>query len=189
MTCRRTLILLEDYVDRELPADSIVEIDQHLESCDCCRAKYREAESLKETLRNLSVTFPEKEYQRQTLELILARTAGTASQPPSKGLIRSASPADSISFMRSIASFAVAASVLLSAILIGLESPQYSGAGLIDSNFAASPAQFKDALIAEDYGPFTQAEWNRLAGAMLMMGSPGPIRKSIIVTDLTARSR
>lgn len=189
MTCRRTLILLEDYVDRELTADSVAEIETHLESCDCCRAKYSEAESLSETLKTLSVTAPEQEYQRQTLDLILARTSDTALPLPEESLFQSASPKDNISFMRSIASFAVAVSVLLSAIMIGLQNPLDPGAGLINQELKLKPAAFNEILIAEENGPFTQAEWNRLTGAMLMMGSPGPIRKSIIVTDLSPRSR
>lgn len=189
MTCRRTLSLLEDYLDRELPDDSIAEVEKHIESCDLCRAEFREAESLGETLRNMTITAPEQEYQQQTLELILARTAAADQLPSRDGPSQPPSPADNIGFMRSIASFAIAVSVLLSAILIGLESPNDQGSGLISQELTATPAAFNNILIEEENGPFTQAEWNRLTGVMLMMGSPGLIRKSIIVNDLTPRSR
>jgi len=38
MTCRDTIAVLADYLDRVLPADVAAELERHLAGCEPCRA-------------------------------------------------------------------------------------------------------------------------------------------------------
>jgi anti-sigma factor RsiW len=49
--CRRTQSLLEPFGDGELPTDKVVEVEQHLSDCECCREQVRLAHAMRTSLR------------------------------------------------------------------------------------------------------------------------------------------
>src|SRR5688572_2256552 len=49
--CREVSSLLEPYADGELSPDKIIEVEQHLESCERCRARVRLDGSLKRSIQ------------------------------------------------------------------------------------------------------------------------------------------
>ncbi|HMJ11551.1 MAG TPA: zf-HC2 domain-containing protein, partial [Polyangiaceae bacterium] len=51
-TCRRVLPLLEAFVDGELAADQVLEVEQHLVDCPLCGARVRLSHGLKLSTRN-----------------------------------------------------------------------------------------------------------------------------------------
>ena len=51
MTCYQAFTLLEDYVDKELPADKEVLIREHITGCASCREEFETTLLLKELLK------------------------------------------------------------------------------------------------------------------------------------------
>jgi anti-sigma factor (TIGR02949 family) len=58
-TCEQVFRLLDEYVDRELAAEEVTRVEQHLATCAQCAAEYRFEgtllEGLKEKIRHIDV--------------------------------------------------------------------------------------------------------------------------------------
>lgn len=59
MTCREVFRRLDDYLDRELSAEEVLRVREHLETCAVCAAEHRfercVLDSVKEKVRRLPV--------------------------------------------------------------------------------------------------------------------------------------
>jgi len=53
--CRRAAGLVEPFVDGELPADRVLEVEQHLSDCDCCRERVRLSHAFRQSVRNVAL--------------------------------------------------------------------------------------------------------------------------------------
>jgi mycothiol system anti-sigma-R factor len=51
MNCTEVVILLEQYVDRELSGEEIAEVQRHLDACPPCLALYRFEASVRRLVR------------------------------------------------------------------------------------------------------------------------------------------
>jgi anti-sigma factor RsiW len=51
--CRRSRSLLEPFIDGELPTEKVVEVEQHLSDCDCCREQVQLSRAMRESLRRV----------------------------------------------------------------------------------------------------------------------------------------
>jgi anti-sigma factor (TIGR02949 family) len=49
--CREAFARLEDYVDRELPADELDKVDEHLRICETCAGEFAFEERVLDTMR------------------------------------------------------------------------------------------------------------------------------------------
>src|SRR5258706_15954230 len=51
MDCTKTRTLLHGYIDQELDVASVMDIDQHLASCDACKRIYAQQSTLRSAIR------------------------------------------------------------------------------------------------------------------------------------------
>lgn len=61
--CRRLQPLLETYCDGELPADSLCQVEQHLEECADCAARARFSQSLRLSTRRATAVAPSDAFR------------------------------------------------------------------------------------------------------------------------------
>jgi anti-sigma factor (TIGR02949 family) len=78
-TCEEMFRRLEDYLDRELPADQMTRVREHLEGCAACAEEFAfEAEVLEEVRRKVRrITVPQTFVQRLAAALARERSDGT----------------------------------------------------------------------------------------------------------------
>lgn len=91
-SCRRSAALLEPFVDGELPADKVVEVEQHLSDCDCCRERMRLSHAVRTSLRaatsedrQLSDEFSERVMRALAAERERQEASSAASRWDSRG--------------------------------------------------------------------------------------------------------
>ncbi len=72
--CRNAVPLLETFVDGELPADKVIEVEQHLVECGCCRERVRLTHALQVSTRRAvrSAVEPSPEFQARLLRALAA---------------------------------------------------------------------------------------------------------------------
>jgi anti-sigma factor (TIGR02949 family) len=68
MTCQEAKPLLDRYVDGELDASAVPELEQHLQSCSACAAALRNLQNLKKALKQDALHFKAPEELRQRIE-------------------------------------------------------------------------------------------------------------------------
>lgn len=169
MTCSLVRSLLDDLVDREIPAGTETALKDHLKACAACRTEYEELVRLKETLSQAECPEPSSEYWGEVRDLILARTvdadAAVDIGPGSEVRARERS-----SFYRSILAVAASLAVFVTSLWLGSTGPAGMPArtfetGLDGAGYLTSAATTTDALSAD--------EQDLIAGSMLLVGAPG----------------
>jgi anti-sigma factor RsiW len=72
--CRRAVPLLETFVDGELSADKVVEVEQHLLECSCCRERVQLTHALQVSTRRAvrADAEPSPEFQARLLRALSA---------------------------------------------------------------------------------------------------------------------
>lgn len=72
--CRRAVPLLETFVDGELSADKVIEVEQHLLECTCCRERVRLTHALQVSTRRAvrADVEPSPEFQARLLRALSA---------------------------------------------------------------------------------------------------------------------
>jgi anti-sigma factor RsiW len=75
--CRRAAPLLESFVDGELPADKVLEAEQHMLECNCCRERVRLTHALQVSTRRAvrADAQPSEEFQARLLRALAAERA------------------------------------------------------------------------------------------------------------------
>jgi anti-sigma factor RsiW len=78
--CRRSVPLLETFVDGELSADKALEVEQHLQECGCCQERVRLTHALQVSTRRAvrSAVEPSPEFQARLLRALSAERAREA---------------------------------------------------------------------------------------------------------------
>jgi predicted anti-sigma-YlaC factor YlaD len=175
MTCHDALTLLEDYVDRDLPADKEALVREHLAGCASCRQDVDKTVFLKELLRQHKPQNPGEDYWLETTRLILARTTESNSGNMPYASITDSRERRRHAFMRSVVSVAASLAVLFSALLLGSGQEQR-----LARLGAAQPPVFVSAPLEEIVGAdntiiVSRDENDRLARGMLLMGAPGTL--------------
>lgn len=183
MTCRHTQSLLEDYVDQELTISQHDEIEVHLAHCEMCRNLFHQATKLKESLSTFDVVDPGQNYWDETTQIILAKTAQSdfsthVDQTPIEQY-RSTKSA----LIRATASFAVALLVLGSAIFFGSMQSQQQPITNIKTEIIVS-AELLEHLKHVNEIIFTKNEQARLTRGIFLLGSPGMLGRSALVSEL-----
>ena len=188
MTCYQALTLLEDYVDKELPADKEVSIREHLTGCASCREEYETTLLLKELLKQHQSPDPGQDYWTETTNLIAARTVESPSAPIKTIAVTDRRMIQRSAFMRSIVSVAASLVVLFTALLLG--SGQEQRLARIS---ASEPPIFVSAPLEQVVGTdntiiVTRDEQVRLARGMLLMGAPGTLGRFLSPFDIAPSS-
>ncbi len=72
--CRRAVPLLETFVDGELSADKVVEVEQHLQECPCCRERVQLTHALQVSTRRAvrADAEPSSEFQARLMRALAA---------------------------------------------------------------------------------------------------------------------
>jgi anti-sigma factor RsiW len=72
--CRRAAALVEPFVDGELPADRVLEVEQHLSDCDCCRERVRLSHAVRQSVRNVALedAQPSEEFAERVARALAA---------------------------------------------------------------------------------------------------------------------
>lgn len=183
MTCRHTQSLLEDYVDQELTISQRDEIDSHLARCNICQKKFHQATKLKETLSNLETGDPGQNYWDETTQIILARTAQNDLIANIERIPVEQYHYTKSAFVRSMASFVVALFVLSSAIFFGSTQSQQQPITKIETEIVLS-AELLEHLNYVNEIIFTKNEQARLTRGMFLLGTPGMLGRSALVSEL-----
>jgi len=89
MIYRHTTPLHGDYLDGDLPPQQRTVVEQHLATCDACRADLKRLQNLTQVLREVNVPDPGGEYFDNLIEIVTARTNSVppfllSSSPPSR---------------------------------------------------------------------------------------------------------
>jgi anti-sigma factor RsiW len=73
-SCRRSAALLEPFVDGELPAEKVLEVEQHLSDCDCCRERERLSRAVRTSLKSVTAADhePSDEFAERVLRALAA---------------------------------------------------------------------------------------------------------------------
>ncbi len=183
MTCRHTLSLLEDYVDQELTISQRDEIDAHLAICEICQKKFHQATKLKETLSNFETIDPGQNYWDETTQLILARTAQSDIIANVGRISLEQYCSTKGAFLRSVASFIVALFVLGSAIFFGSIQTNKQQITEIKTEIILS-AEILEHFNNVNEIIFTKNEQARLTRGIFLLGTPGMLGRSALVSDL-----
>ena len=183
MTCRHTQSLLEDYVDQELTKSQCDEIDAHLAVCDICQEKFHQAIKLKETLSSIETVDPGQNYWDETTQIILARTAQSDMISNVEKIHIEQYRSAKISFVRSAVSFVVAIFVLSSAVFFGSMKNNQQSATEIKTEIILS-AEILEHLNNVNEIIFTKNEQARLTRGMFLLGTPGMLGRSALISDL-----
>lgn len=79
--CRRAVPLLETFADGELPAEKVIEVEQHLLDCGCCRERVRLTHALQVSTRRAvrADAEPSPEFQARLLRALAAERETAAS--------------------------------------------------------------------------------------------------------------
>lgn len=183
MTCRHTRLLLEDFLDHELPQAERDQVQRHLESCTDCRSEYEELVRLKELMGTVTAPDPGRDYWQQTTQVVLAKTVdSTAATAADRVAVRRREAAKT-AFVRSLISAAASLAILVSAVMIG---SLHRSAG--DWQDPAEQPVLLSASIQEELDlrrvpVFTEYERGRLARGMLLLGAPGYLGKSAVLPE------
>jgi anti-sigma factor RsiW len=87
MIYRHTTPLHGDYLDGDLPPEQRTVVEQHVATCDACRADLERLQNLTLALKKVNVPDPGDEYFDNLIEVVTARTA-----PVPPFLLSSSSP-------------------------------------------------------------------------------------------------
>ena len=187
MTCSLARSLLDDYADRELPANTKSALEDHLEVCPACRAEYDEVLALTSALSGFTQPEPQQEYWAEVSELILARTV--ESDRPVVALTESEIKArDRSSLYRSV--LALAASVMIFAASLWLGSsgpvglPSFSERGR-----AGSEQSSQVAVSSQTSSTISIDEQALIASSMLLVGAPGMFASPTEMSSLLGLDR
>jgi predicted anti-sigma-YlaC factor YlaD len=166
MICQRALSLLDDFLDNELAPATAADVKAHLDGCPTCRQAYDESRRLKELLKQKGTRDPGQDYWLETSQLILARTV----QLSGPGYAVSETVSDRRgAFVQALVSLAASLVILASAVVVGMNqshAPDAGGGKLLLSSAAGRQLNLAKGII-------TEAERQRLAKGMLLMGPPG----------------
>jgi anti-sigma factor RsiW len=182
MTCREALLLLDEFVDQELPPARMEAVAAHLAQCRSCRDEVETTIKVKEMLRQKSVYSPGEDYWNETASLILARTV----ESPLERI-----PATSESrtvqrhaFIRSVVSVFASLVILFTALLIGSNK----GSDFVRLTAPESPlfsvAPIQDMVGSDNTVIVTRAERLSQAKGMLLMGSPGFLGRFALMYEM-----
>lgn len=168
MTCSEAGLLLDDYLDRELPPEIATQVAAHLEGCPACREEYAGSVRLKELLGSAEVPPPPETYWEEVTDLILARTVendGVVDLQRHLGKQRQ-------SFYRSLVSVAASLAIFFVALWFGpglnLGAVSASRSG---QDVTGAAQEVNRAGVTEEL--FSRMEQDRIAGGVLLVGSPG----------------
>lgn len=83
-SCAQVFARLEDWVDRELAADDLERVEQHLRSCALCASEFHFEEHVTRAVRDRAqrIRLPERLHQR--LHDLLAGADPELPEPPAK---------------------------------------------------------------------------------------------------------
>ncbi len=174
MTCPFTRSLLEDFSDRELPADEAETVAKHLANCEACRTEYEATLKLKSFLSRRAVHDPHPEYWKEVSSLILARTVESAPFEATDRPFDRVRSSERASFVKSLVSLAASLGIFIAAISFG----SFGGTVMTD----ASPAMERQVLSTTSMVATAHADANlgipltsqeRVSEAMLLLGPPG----------------
>lgn len=173
MTCHDALTLLEEYIDRELPADKEALVKQHYDSCSGCREELDSMLLLKELLKSNRPPDPGEAYWAETTKIIKARTIDVPGENTVVTSIADLRVMQRNALLRSVVSVAASLVILFSALLIG--SGQHQRLAQIE---ASQPPVFYSASLEEVVGDdntvyVTRGETERVVQGMLLLGAPG----------------
>jgi hypothetical protein len=173
MTCHDALTLLEEYIDKDLPAEKEALVKQHFDSCPGCREELDAMLLLKELFKSNKVPDPGEAYWAETTRIIKARTIEAPGEELIATNITDIRTMQKNALMRSVVSVAASLVILFSALLIG--SGQQERLARIESS--QPPVLYSAALdevVGEDNTVYvTRDETKRVAQGMLLMGAPG----------------
>lgn len=181
MTHRHPTKLLEAYVDGELSATDTATVQDAMTTCPDCKRAVDELRNLRQILTEGEIPDPDEDYWQEVEALIHAKTIDRTPATP----VQQLSPDTRRSLTRAVASFAVAASLFATALILGQyskESPQFTDTVETSPVFVVAPLQdvlqsLPDAVITED----EQFEWAR---AIVRLGIPGSPGRMIGLWDL-----
>jgi hypothetical protein len=170
MICLRTLSLLDDYLDNELPESVTTLVKSHLDQCEKCHREFEESRYLKELLKGKSPHDPGEDYWSETSQLVLAKTIqqyrGDKPYDSSETDTNGQGP-----FLQALVSLAASLVILASAVVVGMNQGHAPDAGIY-----SGPILFSSSVsnqLNSDNTIFTKDEQQRLAKGMLIMGPPG----------------
>jgi anti-sigma factor RsiW len=164
-------MLLDDYLDRELPTESSTTVDAHLEVCPDCRIEYERTLRLKELLASGIVPEPAEPYWDEVTDLILARTVekdGITELERHRGRPQR----EKNSFYRSLVSVAASLALFFTALWLGPSLTRDAG-GAIWTERNAAPQTVEIAGRNNAESLLSRSEQDRIAGGLLLVGSPG----------------
>jgi len=75
-TCREAFARLEDYVDRELSADEIEKVEEHLSVCEMCAGEFAFEARVLDTLRDKLMVFEVPAGLEERLARMIAAERG-----------------------------------------------------------------------------------------------------------------
>ncbi len=181
MTCREALLLLDDYVDRDLSPAQMEAVAKHLAECPSCREEVETISKVKELLGQKSVYSPGEDYWSETSSLILARTVESSLEripvEPNRTTQKQA-------FIRSLVSVFASLVILFTALLIGSNK----GPGFVRLTAPEAPiysvAPIQDMVGSDNTVIVTRAERLNQAKGMLLMGSPGFLGRFALMFEM-----
>ena len=171
MTCSQVRMLLDDYLDRELPPESTTTVDAHLEVCPDCRKEYDRTLRLKELLASGIVPEPTEPYWDEVTDLILARTVEKNGITDLDGY-RGQHQLQKNSFYRSLVAVAASLALFFTALWLGPSLMRDAG-GAIWTERNVTPQVVEVAGIGGAESLLSRSEQDRIAGGLLLVGSPG----------------
>ncbi len=171
MTCSIIRSLLDDYVDRELPASTVRSIKTHLNRCAACRIEEEALRRLKALLPGLTPPEPEPTYWREVSGLITARTTQRdrtiSAETEMERLAR-----ERASFYRSILALAASLAMFFSALALG---PNLPGGFTDRSPLTGEDGPARSGAVtfqSEGAGMISHREQALITSGMLLVGSP-----------------
>jgi hypothetical protein len=174
MLSRQLTILIEGYVDGDLPFDKRAEAERVLAESEECREYQRQLVELRNILKSTAPKDPGEDYWQETSSLILAKTVNReTAYIPGK-----ATPQKSTTGLsRAVYSTVVSLSILIIALAFGSrQSVNYAVVRMDNSEYLAT-IDVREKLSVSDESN-TLVETARFAGSTVLIGSPGSVGRA-----------
>jgi anti-sigma factor RsiW len=146
--CARAHVLLEPYLDGELSAMRLSQLESHLDACADCRVELESARSIQQGLR----TLPHRSCPEDVIENVLARVESDSRRSVwsrTRDLLSAsmASPTPRAWWRPAVASAAVAVMIVVISLLA--RQPQYNGYGAEELARAEREARWALLYVAQ----------------------------------------
>jgi len=171
MTCSLVRSLLDEYVDRELPVNTLTALKEHLDICSICQAELDELNRLRSALSESSCPEPPEEYWGELRDLILARTVEVDTVVKVQSEVDRRARERS-SFYRSILTVAASLTVFLTSLWLGSSRPLGSPVRS-DHHDSETDRITYLTTVSTGTGTISTDEQALIASGMLLVGTPG----------------